>query len=545
MHELLRQYAAEKLVNTPDAGNTVRDLHARFYIDALHHWAGASKRPDQLKVLAKIEADLDNIRAAWDWAITKKDVTWLTSGLDGFCIYLQWRGYFSEGEIVCQKTVKCLLDNTSDGVGEKYPSTHKIQGMRGLVLAWTWYGYYAYTQGKIDLANDRFKQGMNIIENSPDHSDVLSVEHAFLLRGMAEPALDTNLDYAEQVAQQSLSLYKVADDPWGEARALYLLAHTAWRYGQIEKSTQLTEQGLAIFRRLGDRREIAWGLVSFAMIDTNQGKPERAEQNSRKGLKIAREIGDANLIAMSRTILCCALSDQGRFIEAKQHREQNLNFQRERGNTHAVMGCMVFLGMTIIHLGEYDKAKHLAEKAIALCDEYNNYRNLGDAYQLTGRIALTEENYTQAQEYLEKSLSLHLDFGAKMSCASTLSGLAIAEQESGNKMTALRHLYEALSIAKQSKNRNIALHAITAYSKILLGEGEGDKALEYYALVSQYPFVANSRWFEDIAGSYITSTADKLSPKLETSDQVRTLWSEVGKLLAELSEQVPVNLPDL
>ena len=333
MHELLRQYAAEKLVKTPDAGNTVRDKHARFYIHALNHWAGASKGPDQLEVLSGVDSDLDNIRAAWDWAISKRDVTWLISGLDGYCSYLQWRGYFGEGETVCQKTVECLLDSTSDAVSEKNSSAQKLQGMRGLVMGWAWYGYYAYTQGKISLANNRFQQGMNIIEKYPDFSDELCAEHAFLLRSMAEPALDTNLAYAQQLAQQSLSLYRITDDPWGQARALYILAHTAWRYGHIDKSTRLNAQGLDIFRRLGDHREIAFGLMSCAMLDTNLGKPEKAEKNIREGFAIAQEIGDANLIGMSHIVLCCTLRDQGRFTEARQHREHNLIYQRERGNT--------------------------------------------------------------------------------------------------------------------------------------------------------------------------------------------------------------------
>ena len=40
---------------------------------------------------------------------------------------------------------------------------------------------------------------------------------------------------------------------------------------------------------------------------------------------------------------------------------------------------------------------------------------------------------------------------------------------------------------------------------LLADEGQVERAVELYALASRYPFVANSRWFEDVAGSQITA----------------------------------------
>ena len=62
--------------------------------------------------------------------------------------------------------------------------------------------------------------------------------------------------------------------------------------------------------------------------------------------------------------------------------------------------------------------------------------------------------------------------------------------------------------------------------------------MELYALASRYSFVANSRWFEDVAGSHIAAVAATLPPEVVAAAQergrARGLEATVAELLAEL-----------
>ena len=64
--------------------------------------------------------------------------------------------------------------------------------------------------------------------------------------------------------------------------------------------------------------------------------------------------------------------------------------------------------------------------------------------------------------------------------------------------------------------------------------------MELYALASRYPFVANSRWFEDVAGKHIAAVAATLPPEVVAAAQkrgrARDLEAMVAELLAELEE---------
>ncbi len=72
---------------------------------------------------------------------------------------------------------------------------------------------------------------------------------------------------------------------------------------------------------------------------------------------------------------------------------------------------------------------------------------------------------------------------------------------------------------------------------LLADEGEPERAVELYALASRYPYVANSHWFEDVAGKHIAAIAASLPPEVVAAAQergrARDLWATVEELLAE------------
>ncbi len=77
MHELTRQYCAEKLVTEQREGsdehpNAVRRRHAAYYSSQFHALDQAILQ--QLDATKAITADLSNAQAAWQWAIAAGEV---------------------------------------------------------------------------------------------------------------------------------------------------------------------------------------------------------------------------------------------------------------------------------------------------------------------------------------------------------------------------------------------------------------------------------------------------------------------------------------
>ena len=74
----------------------------------------------------------------------------------------------------------------------------------------------------------------------------------------------------------------------------------------------------------------------------------------------------------------------------------------------------------------------------------------------------------------------------------------------------------------------------------LLSIEQGDAAIELYTLASRHPCVANSRWFEDVAGRHIDALAATLPPHMVTAarerGRARDLEATVVEFLNELEE---------
>jgi hypothetical protein len=120
-----------------------------------------------------------------------------------------------------------------------------------------------------------------------------------------------------------------------------------------------------------------------------------------------------------------------------------------------------------------------------------------------------------------------------------LAALGIAARGLGDLPQARRHLYEAVRAAAAVEASVPLLYGLPAIALLLTDCGEVERAVELYALASRYPYVANSRWFEDVAGRHITSASNALPPQAveaaKERGRARDLWETATELLEELT----------
>jgi hypothetical protein len=91
-HELLRQYAAERLAADPDKERAARERHAAYYLGALAGHGPDLKGARQREALDAIEAESENMRAAWTWATGQRRADLLAPALEPLGWFYKWRG---------------------------------------------------------------------------------------------------------------------------------------------------------------------------------------------------------------------------------------------------------------------------------------------------------------------------------------------------------------------------------------------------------------------------------------------------------------------
>ena len=100
LHELLRQYGEEQLSRRGDFVH-VRLAHRAFYADFCARLEQDIKGLRQLEALNEIEADFENVRTAWLWAIEKGSQDAIDRALESVYLYCEIRSRFHEVEEIC------------------------------------------------------------------------------------------------------------------------------------------------------------------------------------------------------------------------------------------------------------------------------------------------------------------------------------------------------------------------------------------------------------------------------------------------------------
>jgi hypothetical protein len=86
----------------------------------------------------------------------------------------------------------------------------------------------------------------------------------------------------------------------------------------------------------------------------------------------------------------------------------------------------------------------------------------------------------------------------------------------------------------------IPIIALPAIALWLTDEGETERAVALYALARRYPFVARSRWYQDLFERPLAEAAAALPPgsvqAAEERGRARGVLATLSELLAELGE---------
>ena len=102
IHEVLRQYGAAQLDADPARKADAQRSHRRHYCAWLAGQGGRINTAEQERVLAAIDAEVENCRVAWEWAVAAGDIASLASAADALFFYFEYRGRFQEGFDACR-----------------------------------------------------------------------------------------------------------------------------------------------------------------------------------------------------------------------------------------------------------------------------------------------------------------------------------------------------------------------------------------------------------------------------------------------------------
>jgi predicted ATPase/DNA-binding SARP family transcriptional activator len=525
IHDLLRQYATKILQLSPATYEVASNAHCAFYCALLHAQESKLKTAHRTATLAVLWTELQNLRAAWNWAILHVQTDQLNQAMESLAALYQWRGRYREGEEAFRM------------LAEKMASLESEEGDRLLANALIWQANFNRDLGRTDFAIQLSEQSLALLESPIFYGLDTRVPRAAALYSLGAATLRHDYDKARNLWNQSYELYLDAGEHWGMAHVLGYRSMIAWELGLYDEAKHLVEENLAIQETLGNQIDIGNMYSTLGWISLTLGQFEEAEQLAHKCMIHYQESADQASIAKGHRDLAAPKMFLGRFIEAHELLEESVALFNELGGGGDLVFTNILQGETKAHLGQYRQARSQQNFALQLARNFEDRAGEGRACLWLGRVALAEGNISEAQLWLQESTAIFRSIGQRDQLGAALASLGHSEFALGNVAEAHTFIREALQIASGIGAFIPLLYAVPLVAMLEANHGEAKRAVELYALTACFPFIADSHWFNDVYERHISDTAldVTLERTAETHEQekTQTLWAAARRMLED------------
>jgi predicted ATPase/DNA-binding SARP family transcriptional activator/DNA-binding CsgD family transcriptional regulator len=330
MLEIIRQYAAEKLVESGEVEKT-RRRHAEFFL-ALAEEAGPELAGPQQGTWAEhLEKEYDNLRTALSWVVHREEDD---LGLRfGVALWRFWfnRGYLSEGIGWLGRVL----------AGSNSKARSRVKALEGL-------GWFLQFQGELDRAKTTYKEMLDLSREFGDRESLATALNSLgvlaITRGdnrRARAWLEENLSVLEDLEKGSAATIRKRHHVFNLLGALAINEEEDY-----PKGAALWEQSLALARELGDKALVEVTLSNLAYAAVLQGEYEMATAHCQEVLTLVHEPGGSGADYYPETLVNLGLAalGQGDHERAKSSFLRALELARKEERKATILN--VLEGMT-------------------------------------------------------------------------------------------------------------------------------------------------------------------------------------------------------
>jgi predicted ATPase len=345
--ETLRQFAAERLAEQPDIGES-RDRHARYWIDRAIALGRGTRGEEQAVALIAVDNDIDNYRAALAYLLTTgrgNDAARLLLAMAAYWnIRRIWEGLRWYQQVLAHEELEprrrmhilAVAGHAAAPLGEL--DIADAYGRESIEIAATlgvpapWDAYQALTQAAM-LSGDQeanlrwWKEGLSIARSS-------GLRYFELLSEATRPVFSAGGDVHELVAyyEQLLPIVRSHGAPMLAAMAESGLAQSLFATGAYEQARQMTNEAIASGEGAGPTA-LGSTLLWAATFSIGDGDTAAAVAPLARALRISRDEGNtyyiivasfiASVIAVRRgqlDVAAALLAGAGRYADPRRIR---------------------------------------------------------------------------------------------------------------------------------------------------------------------------------------------------------------------------------
>jgi serine/threonine protein kinase/tetratricopeptide (TPR) repeat protein len=335
VHELLRQFAAEKLKERGEV-EAIRATHSQHYLSFLNWSLKALKGDNQMGAIWEINEDLENIRRAWQYAVDAGNGQLLATAVMPFFLFCE----FSSKASSASEAFTAALQKFS-------PETHPQLFIRLRYALSRWQPMpFAERAEALDFVRQHGDPS-DIVNWLLDHWMTIDYTSLFMAGNMESVAW----------AHEAIALSQQIGDPFSEANGLFTLGYMHIFLAQPDNVVAYIQQALEINAQIGNLygQATATGQLGFAYIGYTDNN-EAVLLNARQAMQINRQLGAIGMSANYQSLVGWALCHLGRLVECEQVCDEALATAKEAGLGMAIGQALALASYLSSMKGEYRQA---------------------------------------------------------------------------------------------------------------------------------------------------------------------------------------------
>lgn len=424
MLQTIRQYASEKLIQSGEM-EPLRNRHLEYYAELAQKASPELWRSSQIDWMDRLEEEHDNLRAALEWSMSKKDANLLQAGMgiaSGISVFWLVRGHWNEA----WNWMRQLLQSP---VSEDLSCSQKTHLLYAA-------GFLVKELGDIYRAKALFSQALSEAQSQGDQNS-----EAYALLGLGRTVMiEQFYDQSEELIDQSLNLFRSQDDKVGILLALAEKGAIAADQKGYEVAKPFFQENLAICREIGHELGVAGTLLSLGRIESHEHNKDQARKYIEEGLQIYRRSRDKSGIA------------------------------------HALSA----IGLVELYSREMDKSKEYYEEALRITRELRSSPGIGMALIALGEISRSQSDYQAAREYYEEALEINESIGQVSIVMVVAHNLGYVAKQQGDYDKSMSFFLRSLDLAVERKQHRILFFCLMGIASLMVDMGELTKAASIF-----------------------------------------------------------------
>ena len=341
MLETIRHFARERLADDPDAEAT-RGRHLEYFLARAEEAGPRLERGDQVMWLDDLEADVDNLRAALDWAEQRGESELLLRLAAALWLYWLVRCRFEEGTAWLHTALVAAPAQT-------YTRAAALHGLGQISL---------FTLDIEAVA----PAGQEVVAIGEHLADASVVARGWTLLGWAAcfgGYRDTA--WARHALAEVVSGLALADDPWLLSDATMALGLACMDRGDLIAPAEAFEAAVEAASSSSGVDSLQRAVWFRGWLHTLTGEVDQADPQLRRAIELADPLDDTFIRALALAGVAHAQLRRGDVSGAEAAAAEAVAMGERFGNPFALAIGGAVLARTLVAAGDDDRAWSLLE----------------------------------------------------------------------------------------------------------------------------------------------------------------------------------------